>query len=430
MTTTLFHAAGHLIACAHCDLIHRETVLPAHGQALCTRCGAELYESGTHTVDQALALALAALVLCLFANVFPLIRFNLQGSDAYTTISGAVWVMYEQGMVVLALLIAWAALLAPILMISGMLYVLLPLRLARIPPFFARAMRLVRAMQPWAMIEVLMLGVLVSLVKLDKTGVVEATAGTWMCLALMLVLAGLGLAFDHRMIWRRYDELLGEDANHVGLHGKPGAPSAVASELAVCEVCGLICRGHGEGASCPRCGKALHLRRPGSLNRCLALLLTSLMLYLPANLWTIMETVSPFSLRRDTIVSGVVFLWQEGSQDLAVIVFIASVVVPLLKILAMASLLGCVRWGWRVPRIQQARLYRLVEIVGKWSMLDLFVIALLTSVVDFGSMASVRPGPAAVAFGAVVVLTMLAASAFDPRLIWDEENRKVKGKHG
>lgn len=422
-------AVPHLIACAHCDLIHREVALPHHGQAVCTRCGAELYESGVHTVDHALALALSAAVLWLFANVFPLLRFNLQGSDAYTTIAGAAWVMARQDMGLLAILIAWAALLAPAMLIAAMLWVLVPLWLGRVPTAYGLAMRTVRAMQPWAMVEVLMLGVLVSMVKLDKTGVVEASPGAWMCVGLMLVLAALGLAFDARMIWRRIDALLErEHASPSSL--TPGKQSAAASDLAVCDVCGLICHAHGDGVVCPRCAAPLHLRRPQSISRCLALLTTSLILYLPANLWVIMETASPFSLRRDTIVSGVVYLWQEGSQDLAVIVFIASVVVPLLKILALGLLLGCVRWGWAVPKQQQARLYRVVEIVGKWSMLDLFVIALLTSVVDFGSMAAVRPGPAAVAFGAVVVLTMLAASAFDPRLIWDEEHKRMKNRHG
>lgn len=419
-----------LVACTHCDLIHRDTALPAHGQALCTRCGAELYGAGTHSVDHALALALGAAVLCVLANLFPLIRFNLQGVDATTTIVGAVWVMAQRGMVVLAALLAWAAVLAPAIMLSGMLYVLLPLRLGRRMPGFARAMRLVRAMQPWVMIEVLMLGVLVSFVKLDKTGAVEATAGAWLGVALMLVLAGLGVAFEPRMVWRSHDALRVLVPPDVRAQACPDTASAAASDLAVCKVCGLISGAHGGGQRCARCGAALHLRQPQSLSRCLALLLTSLMVYFPANLWVIMETESAFSVRQDTIMSGVIFLWREGSQDLAVIVFVASVVVPLLKILALGVLLACVRWQWPVPRVQQARLYRLVEIVGKWSMLDLFVIALLTAVVDFGSMAAVRPGPAAIAFGAVVVLTMLAALAFDPRYLWDAQDSGLKGRHG
>lgn len=419
-----------LLACPHCDLVHRDAGLPAHAEALCTRCGAALHGAGEHSVDHALALALAAAVLCVFVNVFPLIRFNLQGAEAATTIAGAAWGMAERGMWGLAGLVAWGAMLAPALMLAAMLYVLLPLRLGSCAPGFAWAMRVLRAVQPWVMVEVLMLGVLVSFVKLDKTGVVVASEGAWLGVMLMLVLAGLGVAFEPRVIWRHYEALRPAARGGPARAVRPVTASAAASDLAVCEVCGLISAAHGAGHRCLRCGAAVHLRQPQSLSRCLALLLTSLMLYFPANLWTIMETESAFSVREDTIMSGVIFLWHEGSQDLAVIVFVASVVVPLLKILALGALLGCVYWKWPVPRVQQARLYRLVEFVGKWSMLDLFVIALLTAVVDFGSFAAVRPGPAAVAFGAVVVLTMLAASAFDPRFIWDAQDSALKDPHG
>lgn len=418
------------MACPHCDLIHRDVRLPAHGEALCTRCGAALHGAGGHSVDHALALALAAAVLCGLANAFPLIRFTLQGAEAVTTIAGAAWGMAERGMWGLAGLVVWGAVLAPAMMLTAMLYVLLPLRLGWRAPGFARAMRLLRAVQPWVMVEVLMLGVLVSFVKLDKTGIVVASEGAWLGVVLMLVLAGLGVAFEPRMIWRQYEALRPAEGGGPVRAVQPVAASAAASDLAVCAVCRLISTAHGAGHRCRRCGAAVHLRQPQSLSRCLALLVTSLMLYFPANLWTIMETESAFSVREDTIMSGVIFLWHEGSQDLAVIVFIASVVVPLLKILALGALLGCVHWRWPVPRTQQARLYRLVEFVGKWSMLDLFVIALLTAVVDFGSFAAVRPGPAAVAFGAVVVLTMLAALAFDPRFIWDAQDSALKDPHG
>jgi len=422
-------SAARLIACEHCDLIHREALLPRWGKALCRRCGAALYEADVHSVDHALALALAGALLCVFANVFPVIRFNLQGFDTYTTIAGSALALINHDMLVLAAIVSWAALFAPALMLCGMLYVLLPLRLRRIPPGFSSAMRLIQALQPWVMIEVLMLGVLVSIVKLAKSGIVEATTGTWLCVGLMLVLAGLGVAFDVRMIWRAHDSLRQDAASRRQPDKMGGYATAADQCLAVCELCGLICKVGEQASCCPRCGTVTHLRRPKSFSRCLALLVASLILYLPANLLTIMETASPFDVRRDTIISGVVYLWKEGSPDLAVIVFVASVMVPLLKILALGVLLACVRWRLSIPKIQQAWLYRVIEMVGKWSMLDLFVIALLTSAVDFGNRAAVRPGPAALAFGAVVVLTMLAASAFDPRLIWDEAGREMKGKH-
>jgi len=161
------------------------------------------------------------------------------------------------------------------------------------------------------------------------------------------------------------------------------------------------------------------MRKTGSIERCWALLLASAILYVPANTLIMMETGTLISYRKDTILSGVVHLWVSGSWFVAAIVFVASIVVPLFKIIALALLLISVqrrstRW---IP--QRARLYRLVEAVGRWSMLDIFVVTLLAALVQIRSLAIVKAGPAAIAFGAVVVLTMLAAMAFDPRLIWD-----------
>jgi paraquat-inducible protein A len=132
-----------------------------------------------------------------------------------------------------------------------------------------------------------------------------------------------------------------------------------------------------------------------------------------------METSSLFGAEKDTILSGVVFLWHSGSWDLALVVFIASIVVPLLKLMALTVLLVSVqrRSVWRP--VQRARLYRLVELVGRWSMLDIYVVTVLAALVQIGSLATIKAGPAILPFSAVVVLTMFAAQQFDPRLIWD-----------
>jgi len=189
-----------------------------------------------------------------------------------------------------------------------------------------------------------------------------------------------------------------------------------------CHVCGLVSRPDNDDDTidlCPRCHTTLHMRKTGSIERCWALLLASAILYVPANTLIMMETGTLISYRKDTILSGVVHLWVSGSWFVAAIVFVASIVVPLFKIIALALLLISVqrrstRW---IP--QRARLYRLVEAVGRWSMLDIFVVTLLAALVQIRSLAIVKAGPAAIAFGAVVVLTMLAAMAFDSRLIWD-----------
>ncbi|MDA8412652.1 MAG: paraquat-inducible protein A [Desulfobacteraceae bacterium] len=197
--------------------------------------------------------------------------------------------------------------------------------------------------------------------------------------------------------------------------------SAAGQGFCSCHVCSLVSRRErtSHPAYCPRCGASLHFRKPGSVSRCWALLIAAYILYIPANLLTIMETGSLFRYRKDTIISGVVELWRTGSWVIAVIVFIASVTIPLLKLISLTLLLVSVqrRSRWR-PR-QRTRLYRLVELVGRWSMLDIYVVTLLAALVHLGSLATVKAGPGALAFGAVVVLTMFASMQFDPRLIWD-----------
>lgn len=191
-----------------------------------------------------------------------------------------------------------------------------------------------------------------------------------------------------------------------------------------CPRCALVMRRPVQGVSCrcPRCGAALAARRPRSLARTWAFLLAAAVLYLPANLLPIMNTRTLVADRHDTILVGVVFLWNEGTPHLAAIVFLASIVVPLVKMGALAYLAWTVQRGSIRGPQERLGVYRLVEAVGRWSMLDVFVVALMAALVRMGVMANVTAGPGAAAFGAVVVLTMFAALSFDPRLIWDAKD--------
>jgi paraquat-inducible protein A len=173
---------------------------------------------------------------------------------------------------------------------------------------------------------------------------------------------------------------------------------------------------------CPRCGSTLHQRIPNSLSHCWAYLITSIILFFPANLLPIM-TFSKFGNgHADTIMSGVITLIKEGMVPLGVIVFVASILVPLLKIIGLIFLLLSIQFRWNVSPHRRTILYRIIEFVGRWSMLDIFVITILVAIVDLGAIAQVIPGMGATAFGAVVMLTMLAARKFDSRLIWDNHN--------
>jgi paraquat-inducible protein A len=192
--------------------------------------------------------------------------------------------------------------------------------------------------------------------------------------------------------------------------------TAAGNGLAVCHVCGKV--SPVEAGSCPRCHVALHLRKPRSLQRTAALTTAATLLYFPANLLPIM-TVESFNggVEESTIIGGVITFWHSGAYAVAAIIFIASVVIPILKILSIFSL--CLAAVKNTHPRTVTRIYRMTEIVGRWSMVDVFVVAILVSVVQLGALMSIRPGPAALAFAGVVILTMLAAHAFDQRLIWD-----------
>ena len=199
--------------------------------------------------------------------------------------------------------------------------------------------------------------------------------------------------------------------------------TAAQAGLLSCLTCGLLSRpaAHDDDANaCPRCGRRLHLRKPAAMLKSWIFLVLAIILYLPANLLPIMATESlVMGSHTDTIMSGIVLLWKTGSWPLAIIVFIASIMVPLLKMLALLVILIAVHHGVRVHCHDLAKLYRLLEIVGRWSMLDIFVVAILVTLVQLQFVAAVTPDKGAAAFGAVVVLTMLATMSFDPRLIWD-----------
>lgn len=194
--------------------------------------------------------------------------------------------------------------------------------------------------------------------------------------------------------------------------------------LAACHTCGLLQklppRGH---AHCPRCGSVVHLRTPNSIHLTWALLLSAIIAYIPANVYPVMTVVSLGKSQSDTILSGVVYLLLHGDWPLALIVFVASVLVPLLKILALIYLLLSVQRHSPLRKVQRTRVYRLVELVGRWSMVDIFVVSLLAALVQVGALVTIEPGVGAIAFCAVVILTMLAALNFDPRLIWDREEQ-------
>ena len=200
------------------------------------------------------------------------------------------------------------------------------------------------------------------------------------------------------------------------------ARSALAASCASCHDCGMLCRlpqAGVHGALCARCGAGLHLRKPNSIQRTWALVIAASLCYAPANLFPVMTVTSLGRPQSDTILSGVIYLLTHGMWPLALIVFCASIVVPMAKLLILGFLLVSVQRGSAWRPVERTRLYRITEAIGRWSMVDIYVVTILVALVHLGNLAAIRAEAGAIFFGAVVVLTMLAAESFDPRLIWD-----------
>lgn len=200
------------------------------------------------------------------------------------------------------------------------------------------------------------------------------------------------------------------------------ALTARQAGLAGCRTCSLLTplprlaenQGH-----CPRCGSLVHQRKADSLGRCWAFLLAAAIFYLPANLLPMTRTAHLGRVQDDTILSGVIYFFAHGSWPIALVIFIASIFVPLLKLLILTGLLVSVQLRSRWRPVDRTRLYRITELIGRWSMVDIYVVTILVALVKLGALAEIEAGPAAPYFALVVVLTMFAAMAFDPRLIWD-----------
>ncbi len=199
--------------------------------------------------------------------------------------------------------------------------------------------------------------------------------------------------------------------------------TAKQASMISCQSCHLVSQipemEKGAELSCPRCGTRMHQRKPDSLSRSWALVIAAIIFYIPANLLPISVTTALGSAEGDTIMSGVIYFIQSGSWPIALVIFVASIFVPVLKIMILIFLLVSVQMKSTWRPLDRTRLYRIIEVIGKWSMVDIFVITIMAALIKLGALADFEAGPGALFFAAVVVLTIFAAMSFDPRLIWD-----------
>ncbi|PWS36352.1 paraquat-inducible protein A [Falsiroseomonas bella] len=407
---------ARLCECASCGRFQTLPSLLPGQTASCLRCGSRLRRAVVDPIGRALALNIAALSIFAIAWVMTLMTVSTAGMVRDASLFTGPVDMGRAGLWELTIVVLFTTVVAPVLKLFAMVYVLAGLRLDRPPRHIRRVFALVEHLRPWSMIEVFLLGVAVAYTKLVDLVHIELGVALYALFILMLTMIAAEAVLDRQAVWEEMERRgvpHGEIDHAAGILLRPehGAVS--------CHTCGLVGLPHEHDAHCPRCGSRLHARKPNAVARAWALLIAAAILYIPANYFPVLAFIQLGSGQPSTILGGVVELLDAGLLPLALLVFFASVAVPLLKVLGLGLLLGSTQAGWRGRLRDRTRLYFAVHAIGRWSMIDIFMVTILVALVRFGAVVSIQPGYGGVAFCAVVILTMIAAESFDPRLMWD-----------
>lgn len=405
-----------LIACKHCDTMHADVAVEPGGMALCSCCGYVLLRRSRFSINFWSAFTATALLVFAIANLFPLVQLTMLGKVVSTNFIGALWDTWAGGQYILSAMTGLMGFWFPLTQLCFLFWALGCLKRGELPPDFRAAMRIYYFVGPWSMVPVLMLGIIVAMVKFAGLANLEPGPGVWAFAVLTFMMTALS-RFDTQRLWQ-----YAQEGGLVDASQDDGRPP---HELAACHACGYVQPWYAElgPAPCRRCGITVHKRHEQTSTRVWALLIAAAVIYIPANVLPMMEIRSLLGSSQHTIVGGVIELWRLGSWDLAIIVFVASVVVPITKLAALTLLMCIRRWHGVRSQRQRTRLYELVEYIGQWSMLDVFVVVLMAAMANFPGVSQIIAGPAAASFGAVVIFTMLAAMSYDPRTGWDRRPR-------
>ena len=411
--------------CQGCGLFQIAPELEPDTRCDCVRCGVTLRRARSNPVSRALALNCAGLVLFIIVWAAMLMKVSTMGIMHETTLISGPNELVRQGLWPLALAVGFTTGLAPAARFFGLIYVLVGLKLARPLPNLRGVYRFVRKINIWAMLEVLLLGVFVAYTKLGDLVTIELGPAVYALGLLTVVLVWAELVLDPQAVW---EEIERRGQTHAAMPAV--APLEYRPGAAGCEGCGLVCMPAETAGRCPRCGSRVHERKPESVGRTWAFVIAAAVLYIPANVFPVLTVIQLGAGQPSTILGGVEDLLASGLYPLALLVFFASILVPLFKLIGLAVMLLTVqlaspgRGAGRLLR-ERTMLYHVVAWIGRWSMVDIFMESLLGALVQFGRAVTIEPGIGAVAFCAVVFITIFAAEAFDPRLMWDAAGRNA-----
>jgi paraquat-inducible protein A len=375
--------------------------------AYCGRCRTPLVHCVGKSLDAALACAGATLLLLIPALCEPFLTTSAFGVTRSSILPSSAVVLWQEGWPLLGTIFCLFVLVFPPVRFAALTAVLLAIRAGARPRWLGPIFRLANALQTWAMLDVFFLGMAVAYARLHVSILVTIDKGAVCFVAAAVLSLVVRATLDQRRVWR----LIAADAEPAGA-------------TIVCRSCDRLVPKNAEGDPCPRCGAIVHARRSDSVSRTIALLLAAVLLYFPANLYSI--ATIPIDLRPTayTVFGGIIDLSKSRLFGLALLVFCASFAIPILK---MVGLSWCAVSSMRRSNrrlIGKTRVYRLLEEIGRWSMVDPFTIACFVPVMDFNALLYGRAGPAATPFAAVVILTTIAVKCFDPREMWDRAARQ------
>ncbi len=353
--------------------------------------------------------------------------FDVYGRSRTISLFTGPLELIREGWGPVGVLVMLATVIFPAIVIGLMLVILMSVTRGQPSAWTARRFRWHNKLRPWAMIEVYILGVFVAYSKLIDLARVEIGFSVYAIGGLMLTMGITDATLRVDLIWQRIRGTAGDRLENAGPAkrdvGNPGLPPP--GKMIACTACSLVCSSpyalelEAPVGPCPRCNQTLRRRKPDSLRRTVALTSAAAIFYIPANLFPIMTIIKLYQGGGHTIVEGVLELYAAGMLPLALLVFFASITVPVLKIVSLGVMMLGTWRGSAVLLVDRSKLYWIVEFIGRWSMIDVFMVSILVGLVQFGALGNIRANAGVEAFAAVVVLTIFAANAFDPRLMWD-----------
>lgn len=354
-----------------------------------------------------MALVLTGVILFIVSMSMPFLSIGAVGQVHTTTLLTGVYLLLEQQHFLLSAIVFVTIFLFPLFELLLFCFVLGSASIGRRTRLFRVALRLLEQIRPWNMLEIFMLGVIVTSVKVGDLADLVPGTGLYSFAVLVVVLVAVQARMNHKRLWRWYKaENYFKDSN--------------SDALVSCGVCHALV---GESIwrrdpHCPRCHGKIERRIPRSLEKTTALLVAAVILYIPANVLPIMHVSRLGTSEAKTIFGGAVELAQSGAWFIALVVFVASILVPIAKMIVMTYLVWSTKHSVPHSHKLRAMIFHVTEFIGRWSMVDVYVVTLTVAMVQFGILMNVQSGGAIVAFAAVVILTMLAAETFDPRLLW------------